>query len=155
MDINTIKESILSNVLDSTYHPFLSVVENKDKSISIWAKTALIAKIKLTRNGGSIEVKNKYIEMFPKERISKKNDVLSVVEIHNISDVTEWSYVLSELYMTILAEMGTARFGCCSRYEDCSNAKECLHPDKTIAAACAYKKNLESGRIFYGRNKNV
>ena len=48
-----------------------------------------------------------------------------------------------------------ATFSCCSRFVECSDAKKCLHPNKLFAQACYYKHNLESGRIFYGKNKNV
>lgn len=41
------------------------------------------------------------------------------------------------------------KFGCCSKYKECSDAGECLHDDKFYAKACWYRKNLESGNIFY------
>ena len=44
---------------------------------------------------------------------------------------------------------------CCSRYMECSDAKMCTHPDKTFALACGYRKILNSGRIFYGENRNI
>lgn len=44
---------------------------------------------------------------------------------------------------------------CCSRYMECSNAKKCIHPDKKFALGCGYRKILNSGRIFYGVNRNV
>ena len=44
-------------------------------------------------------------------------------------------------------------WGCCSRYEACSDASSCIHPDKEFALKCAYRKNLNAGRIFYGKNK--
>lgn len=44
---------------------------------------------------------------------------------------------------------------CCSRYEACSDAKHCIHPDKTFALGCGYRKILNSGRIFYGKNRNI
>lgn len=44
---------------------------------------------------------------------------------------------------------------CCSRYLECSDAKTCVHPDKTFALGCGYRKILNSGRIFYGKNRNV
>lgn len=47
------------------------------------------------------------------------------------------------------------KFGCCGKYMECSNAKKCLHNEKFYARACYYKGNLESGRIFYGKNANV
>lgn len=44
---------------------------------------------------------------------------------------------------------------CCSRYLECSDAKTCTHPDKTFALGCGYRKIMSSGRIFYGKNRNV
>lgn len=44
---------------------------------------------------------------------------------------------------------------CCSRYMECSNAKACTHPDKVFALECGYRKVLNSGRIFYGENRNI
>ena len=46
-------------------------------------------------------------------------------------------------------------FSCCSRYMECSNAKICIHPDKTAALGCYYRKVLHSGRVFYGENRNI
>lgn len=45
-------------------------------------------------------------------------------------------------------------FGCCSRYLECSEAGHCLHPDQAAAKSCLYRKNLESGQCFYGKNAN-
>lgn len=44
---------------------------------------------------------------------------------------------------------------CCSRYLACSDAKKCVHPDKAFALVCGYRKILRSGRIFYGKNRNI
>ncbi len=44
---------------------------------------------------------------------------------------------------------------CCSRYLECSDAKTCIHPDKAFALGCGYRKILNSGRIFYGKNRNI
>jgi hypothetical protein len=44
---------------------------------------------------------------------------------------------------------------CCSRYMECSDAKQCVHPDKSFALGCGYRKILASGRIFYGMNRNI
>lgn len=46
-------------------------------------------------------------------------------------------------------------FGCCSLFEECSDAKRCIHPNRLYSTACAYRHNLESGRIFYGKNRNI
>ena len=46
-------------------------------------------------------------------------------------------------------------FGCCSMFIECSDAKRCIHENKLYSKACAYRKNLEAGRIFYGKNKTI
>lgn len=46
-------------------------------------------------------------------------------------------------------------FACCGLYEKCSDEKQCVHDDLQYAKACLYRKNLEAGRIFYGKNKNI
>lgn len=47
------------------------------------------------------------------------------------------------------------KFGCCGLYQNCSDAKKCLHRENFYAKACYYRKNLDSGNIFYGKNRNV
>lgn len=43
-------------------------------------------------------------------------------------------------------------FGCCSRYRECSDARKCLIADVDYSTHCSYRKHLEGGRIFYGKN---
>lgn len=45
-------------------------------------------------------------------------------------------------------------FGCCSSYRACSDARQCVISDRDYSANCLYRRNLESGRIFYGKNAN-
>ncbi len=46
-------------------------------------------------------------------------------------------------------------FGCCHLFKECSDAKKCLHRDPEHSKGCEYRKNIESGRIFYGINRNI
>lgn len=46
-------------------------------------------------------------------------------------------------------------FDCCSRVEACSDAKKCLNPNPDLAITCGYRKIMKSGRIFYGKNRNI
>lgn len=48
-------------------------------------------------------------------------------------------------------------FGCCSHYEECSKAGTCTEyaKNRPFYKGCAYKRNLEDGKIFYGENRNV
>lgn len=46
-------------------------------------------------------------------------------------------------------------FACCSQFEQCSDAKRCVHENRLYSTACSYRRNLEAGRIFYGKNRNI
>lgn len=48
-----------------------------------------------------------------------------------------------------------ASFGCCSRHVDCSDAKQCVHPNQLYSHSCMYRRSLDDGKIFYGKNKNT
>ena len=52
-------------------------------------------------------------------------------------------------------ESKATRFGCCSSFEKCSDAKKCVHENKLYSKACMYRDHLDQGRIFYGKNRNV
>lgn len=67
-------------------------------------------------------------------------------------DFEMYPKVAADIFDESLRENG---FGCCSRYEECSDAKHCIHPDVMFSGMCAYKYNLKDGKIFYGKNKNI
>lgn len=46
-------------------------------------------------------------------------------------------------------------FDCCSRFAECSDALECVNPCKARSIVCGYRKKLEKGIVFYGKNRNV
>ncbi len=51
-------------------------------------------------------------------------------------------------------ESKSSRFGCCSLFNKCSDAKKCLHSNLLYSKACMYRSNLEKGNVFYG-NKAI
>ena len=46
-------------------------------------------------------------------------------------------------------------FGCCSKFNACSDAMKCVHENRLYSMACSYRTNLDAGRIFYGKNRNI
>ena len=46
-------------------------------------------------------------------------------------------------------------FDVCSRYLQCSDALQCVDPDPKHALGCSYKKKLENGIVFFGKNRNI
>ena len=51
-----------------------------------------------------------------------------------------------------IAENITGSFACCNYYDECSEKKECLFKNDELHTGCMYRKNLERGNIFYGKN---
>lgn len=43
-------------------------------------------------------------------------------------------------------------FGCCSRYRLCSETGRCAIESEERSKGCAYRKKLESGKVFFGKN---
>jgi len=86
------------------------------------------------------------------EREVVKSDPWLRVIIYSQDDINK----LSDLFLTIYDEayslVNAEKFSCCSRYELCSDAKQCIHPDKSFAMGCFYRRNLLDGKIFYGKN---
>lgn len=44
---------------------------------------------------------------------------------------------------------------CCNDFERCSDEGVCLHRYEADYAGCWYRKNLDKGKIFYGKNRNI
>lgn len=101
-----------------------------------------------------VEYKSMYDKLFDGYEIVKKKNDISSISLDQTNDV----FCLIPTFVSIAIDTykaSNAVFGCCSRFEKCSDAKTCLHPDKLLSLSCQYRKNLESSRIFYGKNRNV
>lgn len=69
-------------------------------------------------------------------------------------DLHIFDFIKSVVLIGLERYESTSSFGCCSKFELCSNARKCLHENKLYSKGCKYRKNLESGKIFYGQNTN-
>lgn len=62
--------------------------------------------------------------------------------------------VMAERCSAIYTDSLTASFGCCNDFYICSDALKCIKADDPYYKGCMYRKNLEAGRVFYGKNRN-
>lgn len=69
--------------------------------------------------------------------------------VFDFHDTSIFSYIESNIRFCIDNYTSSNTFGCCSRYSECSLHQKCLHPNKLYAKGCLYRKNLETGKIFY------
>ncbi len=71
-------------------------------------------------------------------------------------DASVFDYIKQNiLYCLKNYHSNSKTFGCCSRFMECSDALKCVHENKLYSTSCTYRHHLESGKIFYGKNKNV
>lgn len=85
-----------------------------------------------------------------KKSESKKSDVFSAATA-TFEETDE--QVIEFLKNCILYSLDNykstaAKFGCCSRFKECSKEKRCIHPNKLYSTVCEYRKNLEKGNNF-------
>lgn len=67
-----------------------------------------------------------------------------------------YTYIKNAIYYRIKHYISASNpFGCCSKFVECSDAKKCLHENKLYSTSCIYRRNLENGKIFYGKNRNI
>lgn len=153
--INNIKSIIqkCENYLDDSFQ----LRKNKNYN-TIWFCKSAVLKFKEIEYGARIEIAKKYLENFKIEedgvRFTKSepewakivlNDQFIEKILANIENVFKQCYL----------DEPVEGFGCCSRYTECSDEKKCIHPDPKISKGCYYKTNLDSGLIFYGKNRNI
>lgn len=122
-------------------------------------KAVTVAKVK---EGGILEYISffdKFTKMFDDAGISySKTESGNAIRLNEMEFVAASSnpHFSSIIEHIILQSFNYARFGCCSRYLECSDAKKCVHKDIFYAsAACQYKSHLDKGEIFYGKNKTI
>lgn len=72
----------------------------------------------------------------------------------NMSDLVRLSSNIVDLKHDIFRSLIEDTFACCSHFVECSDARHCLFPRDRFYNGCHYRKNLEVGRIFYGKNRN-
>ena len=137
------------------YYSVMSFTRNQDGSISVSFYGLLVFKI--------VELKTKYrllvkyaLKSGENEDIDKNGFFKYEIVDKNLDDLAFYvSEALAGVDQYVLDNYSPEPFGCCSKYMACSDAKKCLHDDKLRAKGCMYKANLDSGRIFYGKNRNI
>lgn len=112
------------------------------------------------KNGIELLVRNSQFELISVPETAKVKSVPSDTDFKHISfsldDDSIYDYIKSNIIHCLKTYHSNARsFGCCSHFIECSDAQKCVHENKLYSTACLYRKNLESGNIFYGKNCNI
>jgi hypothetical protein len=150
-DTEKISERVAKELQDTAWAKFIKVEERKSgwTIVSIKQPAVWIQKKKKQIN---IEFKNTYNDFFENTAVFPGKNEKSYIVVSNLDEALELIHPICAVAVEELS--GGEGFGCCSRYEQCSDERKCVNPDQLLSLACGYRKNLEKGKIFYGKNKN-
>lgn len=161
--LNGIK-SLLSTVLLTDSALRLQINKSEYNSIYIdlkpnayrigFDKSALFLRIYDDDSIGYVAFPSKTKSIFEKFNISFENnlyDEFAKIEINTFLSLlkSKNKQIEKVLNLIFLSSFEFSSFGCCSRFKECSDKKQCVHSDAIYSTACLYRKNLENGNIFY------
>lgn len=113
----------------------------------------LLARIKTTGKTQYISFSSKIAKelyMFEDKFTSTKSEPdflrLDIDEFLNYDDVEKLSKCFTKGFLTVF---NFPSFGCCSRYQECSQLQQCIHPDLLYSTACMLRKNIEETKEFF------
>ena len=118
---------------------------------------ALFCKIKESGKRPYIAFRMKYRYWFddrevPTWYIGSDRDFFRIDPIEFLDIVKQNEDSFGQLASQICVDaMSFPKFGCCSKYQKCSDIGKCVHDDLLYSSACEYRKNLEKGLNFYGQ----
>ena len=139
-----------NNAPESELYDILSYARNKDNSLSAFLDNSLFFKY-FEKNSVAFIKKDTFKAICPFENAEQVKMPEGFVKLKITNDR------LSEFFNNVIDEtiknyFPSHNFGCCSKFNICSDLKHCIHKDLFYAKGCMYRKNLEQGIIFYGKS---
>lgn len=125
--------------------------------VSVMVGTSFAFSIRLQGKLPFISIQNSNTDLVPVSANTRKSTSqgnhtqILLGDAENISNYVD--FMVEVIKATV--DRYPSDWNCCSRYMECSDAKHCIHPDRKFALSCGYQKILRSGRIFYGKNRNI
>lgn len=131
--------------------------ELKDFSSVYFMDTSeLFFRIRLRKKSRYILIPDEYIYLLSSSIKTQKTQSeigMTRILIQSCDDILKYTDVLRAILAQIYRNH--LDFGCCGRYQECSDIGTCIHPDPRISLSCWYRYNLLHGKVFYGKHKNI
>jgi|GEM_PF-3505005 len=149
MDITSDEENAENNIT-------LTLNKNGEMAIRMFDTLAIYvyAGKKMTR----FSIKQEYYQNID-ELIDTKPEKLragwSIMPLDSIQSLHFYSGLIHAIYGYEKMRSRSDLFSCCSRYEACSDAMQCVLPYPELKSACSYRIKLLKGIVYYGKNKNI
>lgn len=158
-DVESIVNNLFKRISSGFNLKLFKLTPNKSKNkiigYSIYLDTSLMAKINtdLTIISAHKRIISKLVDT-NKENIKEISNPIGFLQYKCDENESGEAFLEHVLQTYVENYIPQERFGCCHRYVECSDARECTAPDKYHARGCYYRENLEKGKIFYGKNAN-
>ena len=126
-------------------------------SVYLFNESSILCRICFRGKQHYLSISSSYEDLIPAEtsyKIANSDRNYCRIPLKSVNDIELHKELLCEI-LTIQLDTFPSEFACCSRYEICSDAGKCIHPDSDRAIRCFYRKNLKKGKIFYGKNKTI
>lgn len=153
-----LREQLLADNLSADYLLFKQKADSAQySSVYLFNENNLFCRICFRGKQNYIAVSSKYEKLIPADAVYKTQSSDGGYCRIAISAPGEIKDHMELLRQILESQINTypSDFSCCSRYEACSDAKRCIHPDSDMALRCSYRKNLKLGRVFYGKNSTI
>lgn len=145
-------------LLEPGYAPYISAQNNKGY-VSFRVKGNVPVKVYFRKACIKVEFLSRYEKFFKLKNYevirTSDDDKWSTVTFNNLDKLLASVDCICKVAVNYLIESQGDTFGCCSSYQKCSDAKKCVRADSMFSLGCTYRKHLEKGRIFYGKNRNI
>lgn len=139
-------------IFEPEYPPRKDIIETPGRNFVIMnikdAKDDCIELLIRNKQYNAIEI--------PESAITKtlKSDKVFFHVIFQPNDNSVFDYIKENILYCLANYESSNSFGCCSKFIECSDAKKCVHENKIYSMGCKYRRNLDAGKIFYGKNRN-
>lgn len=165
--INRITELIKASLPQNDHPDVLRIRELKDGGVSfdIWGTQAaikyccqktkdylLFSKSQVDASNGSA-LEGLSVERKAADNSNESGTKCRLYDLENCTD-EQLSSIINAIINWCYGH-APVEFDICGRYEACSDAKQCLNPDPSIAIHCSYRAKIARGIIFFGKNRNV
>lgn len=143
--------ALVENVVNTD---FLQLKKYKNYYSVLYDDTSLVCRICIKAKSQYLAFALKNRDLFANYQISQIKSDPDFIRVHfsSIEDIKN----MKEAFVSIIKSFPMPiAFDVCSRYMQCSDALQCVNPDHKHALGCSYKRKLENGIVFFGKNRNI
>lgn len=149
----------LQDTIEENYAPQNALSFRKlASSSSVFYYSALLFRICIRKNSSYVAFFTTKPEQYPTlEMYQIGSDTKNNFFRFNIKtpcDICNYSDALCKILEAAILNQ-PKEMDICDLYMECSDAKRCVNKNRELSLHCGYKRILNRGSVFYGKNRNV